>query len=260
MPIVIFSLPLLFISRRHWRLPYRLAFVSVLAYFAIYLFFTQSQNDSFRFEYPMVYLAALLGILAISTERMYGRYKRLSYVAPVVAGIVAFLIFTPASYQIADSRWPVASIMNDYEHQEYVLATTEAGVLPFVSKWKVLDTYGLNDYEIARNGITDSYWDSFDPDVVVNHAGFGWPSEANPGNRFQLYEQMSRSGSYVAVAAIEIRRPFGRSRPFDYHIIFVKSDLFNFDDLGYRITNIDGETYVDIPDDFTKRFTSVSSN
>ncbi|MCH7971217.1 MAG: hypothetical protein IH960_09290 [Chloroflexi bacterium] len=259
MPVAFFVTPLLFLPPKSMSRVFQLAFVSILAYFFLFQFFLQTQNDSFRFEYPVVYLAALLGVIALSFADVSRWRDRARFLAPLVGGVLVFLIMTPPSYEIAGAKWHLAAILREYKDDGLVLATTEAGVLPFVSEWKVLDSYGLNDYEIARHGITKSYWSEFAPDVVVNHAGLSWPSQGASGNRLSLYQNMVSSGDYLPVAAIQVRRPFGRDRVGDYQIIFLNTKSQAFEQLSRSITNIDGETYAEIPASFSERFSSVAS-
>jgi len=46
---------------------------------------------------------------------------------------------------------------------------TEAGALPFYSKWRTLDAHGLNDRVIAKQGLSETYVDEFRPDVIEFH-------------------------------------------------------------------------------------------
>ncbi|HZP81914.1 MAG TPA: hypothetical protein VFB21_09775, partial [Chthonomonadaceae bacterium] len=56
-----------------------------------------------------------------------------------------------------------------YAGRTYGLMVSEAGVLPFYSRWRTLDAHGLNDPEIAHHGLTWDRIDRFRPDVVEFH-------------------------------------------------------------------------------------------
>ena len=50
------------------------------------------------------------------------------------------------------------------------MAITEAGRLPYYSKWKAIDTWGLNTARFAKTLILPGDIKKFDPDLVVIHA------------------------------------------------------------------------------------------
>jgi hypothetical protein len=71
----------------------------------------------------------------------------------------------------ADGRYDLAQLLSEYQDQGYVLATTEAGLLPLYSNWKSVDAWGLNDAWIAHHGeITAEYLDRHMPQLIVFHA------------------------------------------------------------------------------------------
>jgi hypothetical protein len=60
----------------------------------------------------------------------------------------------------ADGRYDVAKMLSEFQGNGYVIATSEAGLLPFYSNWNAIDTWGLNDEWIAHHGeITAGYLD-----------------------------------------------------------------------------------------------------
>ena len=110
-------------------------------------------------------------------------------------------------------------MLSGYRDRGYAIATTEAGVVPFVADWRTLDTYGLNDTHIARHGLDQTYWDSFNPAVVLNHSA-RW-----------------------------LGRPL-----VSYHIYFLRRDLLEFDELATKIRSVEGESYARIPKSFVEYF------
>lgn len=49
-----------------------------------------------------------------------------------------------------------------------MLAVGDAGALPYYSKWRHLDIYGLNDVNIAKNGPASlEYVEEIDPNLII---------------------------------------------------------------------------------------------
>jgi hypothetical protein len=63
----------------------------------------------------------------------------------------------------------IAAGLSKFEDRNYTIATTEAGVVPYFSRWRAIDTYGLNDEEIVHNpqGLTADYLDKSRPAIVT---------------------------------------------------------------------------------------------
>ena len=73
----------------------------------------------------------------------------------------------------ADGRYDVARLLAEYRGHDYVIATSEAGLLPLYSGWTAIDTWGLNDAWIAHDGeVTAAYLDEYRPHLIVFHAYF----------------------------------------------------------------------------------------
>lgn len=49
------------------------------------------------------------------------------------------------------------------------MVSSEAGWLPYFSKWNVIDPVGLNDETIAHGGLTDEYLDLYQPTLIMFH-------------------------------------------------------------------------------------------
>lgn len=106
-----------------------------------------------------------------------------------------------------DGRYDVACRLRRYAERDYVIATTEAGLLPLFSQWRAVDAWGLNDAWIAHHGtVTAEYLDRYRPAVVMWHAvgspSSATPADGNPWNRMvRVLENYVRERGYVPVAA-----------------------------------------------------------
>lgn len=127
-----------------------------------------------------------------------------------------------------DGRLEMARMLADYRDKGYVIATTEAGLLPYYSGWTAIDTWGLNDQFIAHNGkITVEYLDKYKPHIIMFH-DFYSPlvppklTEANLAQRWFsmtiLLKTYAEENGYVLAAV------FGDS-PYDTHYYYVRPDF-----------------------------------
>lgn len=137
-----------------------------------------------------------------------------------------------------DGRLEMAKMLADYRDKGYVIATTEAGLLPYYSGWTAIDTWGLNDQFIAHNGkITVEYLDQYKPEIIMFHDYYSplVPPKLTEANLAQpwfsmtiLLKTYAEENNYVLAAV------FGDS-PYDTHYYYVRND---FEDSKRLITQI----------------------
>ncbi len=128
----------------------------------------------------------------------------------------------------SDGRYDVGKMLSDFRGNGYVLATSEAGLLPLYSGWTTVDAWGLNDEWIAHHGeVTATYLDEYKPDLIVFHAYFSplVPPKLTDRNLSQDWFRMTitlkdyaESHGYILAAA------FGDS-PYESHYYYVRSDF-----------------------------------
>ncbi len=128
----------------------------------------------------------------------------------------------------ADGRYEAAKILSAYQDKGYVLATSEAGLLPFYSNWSAIDAWGLNDEWIAHHGeITEQYLDLHKPNVIVFHAYFSplVPPRLIPKNLSQDWFRMTITlKDYAEGHGYTLAAAFGDS-PYETHYYYVRPDF-----------------------------------
>ena len=128
----------------------------------------------------------------------------------------------------ADGRYDVARLLAEYRGRDYVIATSEAGLLPLYSGWTAIDTWGLNDAWIARNGeVTAAYLDKYRPHVIVFHAYFSplVPPRENPKDLANDWHRMTLVlKDYAESHNYRLAAAFGDS-PYESHYYYVRSDF-----------------------------------
>ncbi len=119
-------------------------------------------------------------------------------------------------------------MLSEYQGKGYVLATSEAGLLPFYSNWPAIDAWGLNDEWIAHHGdITAQYLELHKPDVIVFHAYFSplVPPRLIPKNLSQDWFRMTITlKDYAEAHGYILAAAFGDS-PYETHYYYVRPDF-----------------------------------
>jgi arabinofuranosyltransferase len=141
----------------------------------------------------------------------------------------------------ADGRYEVAKLLSSYEGKGYVIATSEAGLLPFYSNWTAIDTWGLNDEWIAHNGgVTQQYLDRYKPNVIVFHAYFSplIPPRMIPKNLSQDWFRMTITlRDYAEAHGYSLAAAFGDS-PYETHYYYVRQDFSDSQKITHEIATV----------------------
>lgn len=239
-----FAFILAFRSKETMRysLIYMLPIVGFAAAFGLV---SDEMNYGARFQYATVPLALLSWIplvQGINFEALIPAQVR-ERAAYLVAGLgLAFGIIYYSWFQNCflmlyqpscdrpyerDGRLEMAQMLADYRGKGYVMAVTEAGLLPYYSGWDAVDTWGLNDQFIAHNGLTTEYLDSKKPHIIMFHDYYSplVPPKLTDANLAQpwfsmtvLLKTYAEENGYILAAV------FGDS-PYDTHYYYVRPDF-----------------------------------
>ena len=224
--------------------------IPIVGFACAFILISNEMNFGGRFQYALVPVILLswyplvdgLGReIGFSWPHPAEVRARAAWIA--VAVVASFLLVYYSSFQrcylmtgqrlceqpvSGDGRYGVAGILADYQGKGYVIATSEAGLLPFYSGWTAIDTWGLNDSWIAHHGdITPEYLDQYKPNVIVFHAYYSplVPPRLIDKNLAQDWFRMTiilkdyaESHGYILAAV------FGDS-PYDTHYYYVRPDF-----------------------------------
>jgi hypothetical protein len=127
-----------------------------------------------------------------------------------------------------DGRLEMARMLADYRDKGYVIAVTEAGLIPYYSGWVAIDTWGLNDQFIAHNGgITKEYLDTYKPHIIMFHDYYSplVPPRLTEENLRQRWFSMTiLLKTYAEENGYILAAVFGDS-PYDTHYYYVRPDF-----------------------------------
>jgi hypothetical protein len=190
-----------------------------------------------RFEYPMTPVADDLARMppASGVERpgrlvfardTHGRLAAATR-ASVITLIAAYLHIAAPSKNWQDARHDLGQVLFPLRDRGYVMAVSKAGLLPFYSDWRAIDTWGLNDRWIAHHGhVTEEYLDRSRPHLLMYHllsAGDVSPGGSPLERMVSTLRRYAESRHYLVAGA------FGRPEDATYY--YVRSDFDGRDEL-----------------------------
>jgi arabinofuranosyltransferase len=220
--------------------------IPILGFAAAFILISDEMNYGARFQYALVPIALMSwtplvrGLSFSKQDQLSARERGVYFIALIglSAGLVYYSWYQNCfltSYQQTcarpyenDGRYDMGKLLAEYRGKGYVIATTEAGLLPYYSGWDAIDTWGLNDRFIAHNGsLTLEYLDRYKPEIIMFHDYYS-PlvppklTEANLAQRWFsmtiLMKEYAEANGYVLAAV------FGDS-PYDTHYYYVRTDF-----------------------------------
>ena len=233
--------------------------IPILGFASAFMLISDEMNYGARFQYVLVPIALmswtpLLGGLNFNwLNQLSGRQRGVYLVALV--GLSASLVYYSwfqncflAFYQQScdrpyeqDGRYEMAKLLAEYRGKGYVIATTEAGLLPYYSGWDAIDTWGLNDQWIAHNGgVTAEYLDQYKPQIVMFHDYYSplVPPKLTDANLRQRWFGMTITmKGYAEANGYVLAAVFGDS-PYDTHYYYVRTDFEDSERLIEKISTM----------------------
>ena len=241
--------------------------IPILGFASAFILISDEMNYGARFQYALVPIALMSWTpLVRGVGRALGRDQNFSWLNQLSArersvyfialiglcGSLVYYSWFQNCFLISDQRscerpyeqdgrYEMGKLLAEYRGKGYVIATTEAGLLPYYSGWTAIDTWGLNDQFIAHNGaITVEYLDKYKPHIIMFHDYYS-PlvppklTEANLAQRWFgmtiMLKDYAEANGYV-LAAI-----FGDS-PYDTHYYYVRSGFEDSERLIEQISSM----------------------
>ncbi len=224
------------------------AFLPLAGFTAMWVLLSDEMNYIMRFQYPLLavlliavppLLPALWNFWKLPPWRELDRSRTGALWLLVIAAAGLILNTQVKNYggqhTSLDGRYEMANMLADYRQKGYTIATSEAGLLPFYSGWRAIDTWGLNDAWIAHNGrITAEYLQRYRPELILFHADFSpiAPPRSTQGDAwFEMtitLKQYAEQNGYLLAAV------YGQ-RPTDTHYYYVRPDFADSAEIVRRI-------------------------
>ncbi len=225
---------------------------------------SDEMNYGARFQYAIIPIALmswipLVGGIKFEALNQVSARQRSVYLVGLVSFAASLIYYSwfqncnLALYQQScdrpyeqDGRLEMAKMLADYRGKGYVIATTEAGLLPYYSGWDAVDTWGLNDQFIAHNGaLTVEYLDQYKPQIIMFHDYYSTlvPPKLIEKNLAQRWFSMTiLMKTYAEENGYVLAAIFGDS-PYDTHYYYVRSDFEDSQELIKRISEMKNYYY-----------------
>jgi arabinofuranosyltransferase len=220
--------------------------ILILGFASAFVLISDEMNYGARFQYALLPIALmswiplLRGLSLSKQDQLSGRERGVYFIALIAlsAGLIYYSWFQNCfltSYQQTcarpyenDGRYDMGKLLAEYRGKGYVIATTEAGLLPYYSGWDAVDTWGLNDQFIAHNGgLTTEYLDRYKPEIIMFHDYYSplVPPKLTEANLAQKWFSMTITmKEYAEANGYVLAAVFGDS-PYDTHYYYVRPNF-----------------------------------
>jgi hypothetical protein len=156
-----------------------LVLVPALGYTLLWGLYSHEMNFGGRYQYPLLSILVIgawwaSGDQILSLGHIMSRGSSRELLLRRVVGltyVLALLVYTltvSAAPRNSDGGWVLGrALARIYGDRGWTMAVTDAGNLPFYSRWRAVDALGLNDKHIAHHGLTPDYLDRFRPALIM---------------------------------------------------------------------------------------------
>ncbi len=242
--------PCLLFAYSIWPAPRRtLSYaLPVCAYIAMWCLMADDTNYKARFQYAVLPMILIAGPAAgwPSLRPLWDRAWAALTSAQRTAAIAVALAWAAislqqqqfaASYEPASPGIPAAAaVLRDYRGQNWTLGTTEAGLLPLISGWRSIDTWGLNDSHIAHRGLDAAYLDRSRPAILMFNGVYA-PLAAEDDHAWNRMNATLRS--YAEARDYCLLFAYGESPHRHVHHYYIRGDIAaGYPDLLARLRSI----------------------
>ncbi len=233
--------------------------IPILGFASAFVLISDEMNYGARFQYALLPIALMSWTLLVRgvnfswLNQLSARERRVCFIALMAlsASLVYYSWFQNCfliSYQQTcarpyerDGRYDMGKLLAEYRGKGYVIATTEAGLLPYYSGWDAIDTWGLNDQFIAHNGgLTVEYLDQYKPHIIMFHDYYSplVPPKLTDANLAQRWFSMTITmKNYAEANGYVLAAIFGDS-PYDTHYYYVRPDFADSERLIEQISTM----------------------
>lgn len=182
-------------SYRRWLI---FTIIPMVLFCLLWATISPEMNFIGRFQYalfPMLLMSSPRFIEALNFNKIKMLFSRRSIrcliscilivVIAVLAAPLGNLMATRYMGRVfsQDGRRDLGLLLNKYASRGYTMAVSEAGHLPYYSRWKAIDAWGLNDKWIAHHKlITEDYLDNYKPQLIMFAADYPFNAQLKLNN------------------------------------------------------------------------------
>jgi arabinofuranosyltransferase len=229
------------------------ACIPIVAFTWIWILLSNENNADMRFQYVTFCIGLMSVPMILGAATGHLRSANWSSLIPVKAWIIVLICVVPMSLQWwklllpniepGSGEYDISVGLAKWKYRNYTLTTTEAGVIPYFSTWRSIDSYGLNDAEIVHNpeGLTEAYLEKNHPALLIFHlapdgnnqaeqAAFESAWKAETPQHKDLSHQPQVTSHYAVTHNYTLAARWGDS-PCDLLIYYVRNDLPEYSEM-----------------------------
>ncbi len=211
------------------------ALIPVVLFTGLWVLLANDMNYLMRFQSP------LLPIILMAWPRLVrdlaGEWRPPPDHRRLVNGVLVLAaVAVPVYWQVVfrltydevfphrrDGRQDVALLLAPYADRGYTMAVSEAGLLPLLSGWRAIDTWGLNDAEIAHRGaLTTDYLDRQRPRLILFNAFFSPLLDRDNDDPWMVMTRTLKR--YAETHGFHLAAAFGET-PYQAHYYYIDPTL-----------------------------------
>jgi len=225
--------------------------IPIAGFASAFVLISDEMNFGSRFQYVLLPLVLMCwwplteplkrDLRFLSPGDVSVRKRTAMVLIAVTVGVGAIYYAYEAGRKVyyRDGKYDVAMMLSDYRDKGFVMATSEAGLLPLYSQWRALDTWGLNDQWIAHNGrITEEYLTRFEPELIVFYAYYSPLVPWEGARNWAWYDMVMTLEGYAEKNGYVLAAAFGDS-PYQTHYYYVRPGREESAEIIERIRSID---------------------
>lgn len=224
------------------------------AFLIFYISIEPQQGFLWRFLFPIL-PSTIIPLSIMSNEssirkKIVSAYssKQILLSILLISGLVVYPLFTTpnAIEETTDhtqvDRVEMGKALGELQGDGYSMFVTESGAIPYYSEWRAIDELGLNSEYIAHNGLTPSFINDYDPDlvqmVVINQPGM--IRERSP----EVADFLNNSSYHLVAVVHKQQQDRTNVLPGRYHLYFVDSESSGYGEISCALLT-QNVTYAD---------------
>jgi len=172
------------------------------------LFAVPSQNVAYRFYVPetaiLIYLTFFFANKLLKSERSIPKFSKRASVVTVIGGVLVSLgaqtpIFAVGYSSIVKPDYIdfFPSRLSKVLDSQTVIASSEAGRLPYWTRGQHWDLVGLNTPEFAAAGVSRMALNNINPDIILLHTAGLWSASCDGIQNFCTLETREDFGVFL---------------------------------------------------------------
>jgi arabinofuranosyltransferase len=228
----------------------------VVGFTTIFAFISDEMNYLMRFQYATLVIVSLSWprlfkelCINLKSIRPLKRLKQTTWIFLAIIASIGLVMYNPilmglkkGNRRFREGTYDAALILREHKDKGYTIATTEAGLLPYYSGWRAIDTWGLNDQWVAHNGqITREYLKKNNPSVIMFHAYFSPMLPLKKANSAWDYMTLTLK-DYAETNNYYLAAVFG-VEPDNTHYYYIRQDFVDSLNIIRKIKQMDYSWY-----------------